>query len=277
MIAPPASFNDLGQANLKLYTGPGLPQEVYELIIDYVVFDSGSLRNCALVSQAWCHRARYHLFGVLHPRRRRAMEALYDHESNVSLYVRSLHLDMSLLTKIGRIPQLRELKALRELTLEYLAWPKYSKQTKTRLISLIKQVKKIKLIAPVHAVKCLEWVNHAPNLEELSIDPYYSPGPEPLRIKCNFSVLKILTINADHVAPMLEWLGTCGVVTLKILQVGQGGDDGVHLSLLGGFDPGLEHLEMVANDNPQQDHHRDITQSTYRLHMHASGFNRNIV
>lgn len=84
--------------------------------------------------------------------------------------------------------------------------------------------------------------------------------------------LHVLTIDADYVAPMLEWLGACRVVTLKLCHVGERDNDNhsMHPSLLDGFDPALEHLEMLVEENSQRDHLRAITQSTYSLRMHGT-------
>ena len=45
--------------------GPDLPQELYEVIIDYLYDDKASLASCSLVSKAWIPTARLHLFRTI--------------------------------------------------------------------------------------------------------------------------------------------------------------------------------------------------------------------
>ncbi|KAI0340736.1 hypothetical protein BDW22DRAFT_1378068 [Trametopsis cervina] len=42
---------------------PSIPQELVEIIVDYLYDDHTSLKTCSLVSQSWVAPSRYHLFG----------------------------------------------------------------------------------------------------------------------------------------------------------------------------------------------------------------------
>lgn len=116
---------------------------------------------------------------------------------------------------------------------------------------MVEPVKRIHIIRG-YANDVLEWVNHAPNLETLSIEDSFKDSFDerrPVEPKCNLSVLRVLAINSIDVSSALKWLGACKVTTLK-LRIDRGGfGDGQPGSLLDGFDPSLEHLEIETFDN----------------------------
>ncbi|KAF9813680.1 hypothetical protein IEO21_05451 [Rhodonia placenta] len=86
--------HDVTASTVSPATSPGLPIELFELIIDFCRYDRPTLRACALTCRAWLPRSRYNMFHdvVLHSMKQLGyFSGLVAAEPRFGALVKSLH------------------------------------------------------------------------------------------------------------------------------------------------------------------------------------------
>ena len=83
---------------------PSLPQEIFDLIIDFLHDEPDALKACCLASVSWVHRTRMHLFSHVEftskPRIESWKETFPDPSNSPAHHTRSLSIRMSSITSV---------------------------------------------------------------------------------------------------------------------------------------------------------------------------------
>jgi hypothetical protein len=163
----------------------GLPQEILDIIIDFLHDDKQSLDACSRVAQAWLHPARFHLFHrlTLRPRMFVLAARLFSHSPATAEYVRELRIEE---------PSLLDNLISTEMLLEMLQFFPHVQAL---------HLNKIALMAPPLSTGVLRWQH--PLLHRLRLTLYSQSPPELFYTLALFSAVPVAELRVDD--PPLTW------------------------------------------------------------------------
>jgi hypothetical protein len=244
-------------------SGPKLPSELTDAIIDNVSEDKHALAKCSNVCKAWLPRSRYHHFEHVSlsyedPDRVRAFIALFDSvPSTITPHIRSLHLAE------GRAPLERWLNdhlakltmfaSVESLTIENATFTHLDSPIMTTFLPSFRMLRELCLLRPYFRsfAQLVQIFGACPLLEHVSLDEFHywnlihhqHPSIDEQPLLC----LKTLELGVCDKVAVIDWLlaghKVPAITKLRatILTPHQIASTGALLCALA---PSLEHLEI---------------------------------
>ncbi|KAJ7328684.1 hypothetical protein DFH08DRAFT_1084265 [Mycena albidolilacea] len=200
-----------------------IPQELYDLIVDYLHTERSALSSCALVCRAWVPASRFHLFEHVSLAKHQWNAAARLNELLASPYatfapsVRSLefynaltlvqfrhprtgHIHVKPLLKI--VPLIVQFTQIRSLALSDLPF---------EVLSAFSKVQTLRLVGITAGPALLRLAAHLPSLTHLTLQrvvaiPYRASSADTMPVAAQIQALRRVTVRGSSIA-FLGWLG----------------------------------------------------------------------